>query len=272
MTKNIVTVSLTTSQSSKEATIETEVTQLDNAFSETHDVDLTIADVSLNATTFKGALRFNMKNVSTARAVTISAPSKKFSLFVADAANTADVTLTVGTSTVVFAPGQSRIIYLDGTANGLENANSGGLALAGLTDDVTISTPTNAQGLEYDSADTVWKNKNILYRIGFQVEGLTDNAEVIGRFVAPDAFRVLSGGGASIAKAGTAATASTTYTLKKNGASFATAVFAISGTTATWTAASDTDFAAGDVLTVEGSATADATLAGLGMTLCGVRI
>jgi len=71
--------------------------------------------------------------------------------------------------------------------------------------------------------------------------------------------------------AGTAATGSTTFTFKKNGSSFATAVFAGAGTLATWTQASDANFAAGDQLEIDGPATADATLADFTCTLSGNR-
>lgn len=75
----------------------------------------------------------------------------------------------------------------------------------------------------------------------------------------------------SFAVAKTAATASTTFTFKKNGSSFATVNFAISGTTGAWTQASDATFAAGDILEIDGPATADATLADFGISLFGVR-
>ena len=80
-----------------------------------------------------------------------------------------------------------------------------------------------------------------------------------------------AGAASSYAVASVAATGSTVYTFKKNGSSFATTTFAGSGTTGTWTQASDSTFAAGDILEVDGPATADATLANIGLTLYGVR-
>lgn len=75
----------------------------------------------------------------------------------------------------------------------------------------------------------------------------------------------------SYAAASIAATGSTTYTLKKNGSSFATVNFAGAGTTGTWTQASDASFAPGDILEIDGPGTADATLANVGITLQGFR-
>ena len=64
-----------------------------------------------------------------------------------------------------------------------------------------------------------------------------------------------------------AATGSSVFNLAKNGTNFGTVTFAASGTTGTFAAASATSFAAGDVLTVTGPATADATLADIALTL-----
>ena len=71
--------------------------------------------------------------------------------------------------------------------------------------------------------------------------------------------------------AGTAATGSTTFTLKKNGSSVGTFNFAASATTPTFTVASPVSFAAGDILTIEGPGTADATLADFNVQLLMTR-
>lgn len=66
------------------------------------------------------------------------------------------------------------------------------------------------------------------------------------------------------------ATASTVFTLKKNGTQVGTFTFAISGTTAT-ISISDTSVAAGDLLTFHAPSSQDATLADIGFTLGGTR-
>jgi len=68
--------------------------------------------------------------------------------------------------------------------------------------------------------------------------------------------------------AGTAATATTTITLNKNGSSFGTISFAAAATIATFTVAA-TSFIAGDIITVVAPATPDTTLADIGFTLTG---
>lgn len=67
-----------------------------------------------------------------------------------------------------------------------------------------------------------------------------------------------------------AATASTTFTFKKNGSAFATMNFAISAALATFTQASDTTFIAGDVFTVDSPAS-DVSLSNVGVTLAVTR-
>jgi hypothetical protein len=71
--------------------------------------------------------------------------------------------------------------------------------------------------------------------------------------------------------ASVAATAQTDFDLKKNGSSVGTMRFAAAGTVATFIMASQTTFAAGDVLTVVAPATPDATLANIGFALAGTR-
>lgn len=107
------------------------------------------------------------------------------------------------------------------------------------------------------------------YDIGFSVETAPAASQVILRTVALRAFTLPASLTGSQAKAGTAATASTTFTFLKNGVSFATCVFSAAGTTGAYTSASGATFAAGDVLTVTAPASPDATLALLSFGLAG---
>ena len=114
-------------------------------------------------------------------------------------------------------------------------------------------------------------NLPLSYDIGVFNPGVGAAAQIVLRLPMVRACTFPSGAANSVGKAGTAATASTTFTYKKNGTAFATAVFAAAGSTATWTQASAAVFAAGDVLEIDGPGTADATLADFGLTLYGVR-
>lgn len=74
------------------------------------------------------------------------------------------------------------------------------------------------------------------------------------------------------AKCRVAAAASTTFTLKKNGTSIGTAIFASAGTTATVDLTSTSiAFAVGDVLTIEAPAVQDTSLEDLSLTVAGIR-
>jgi hypothetical protein len=74
----------------------------------------------------------------------------------------------------------------------------------------------------------------------------------------------------SFAVASAASTGTAVYTLKKNGTSFATVTYTTSAA-GVFAQASDANFVPGDLLEVDGPATADATLADVGITLFGER-
>lgn len=68
------------------------------------------------------------------------------------------------------------------------------------------------------------------------------------------------------------ASASTTFTFKKNGVAFATANFAIAATSATFVCASTTSFVAGDIFTCDAPGSADASLSNVGFSLATTRL
>lgn len=81
----------------------------------------------------------------------------------------------------------------------------------------------------------------------------------------------ISGLSGSYCKSLIAATASSTFSMQKNGLQFGTFNFAIGATTATFTMASDTIFNAGDTLKIVAPGTQDATLADISLNLTGLR-
>ena len=86
-------------------------------------------------------------------------------------------------------------------------------------------------------------------------------------FAAPVSFP--AGLGGSYGTAGSAATAGASFAIAKNNAAVGTMAFAAGAASATFTMATATPFAAGDVLTIVAPATPDATLANLAWTLSG---
>ncbi len=112
--------------------------------------------------------------------------------------------------------------------------------------------------------------------IEFGFSGKPAVSQNIFNYVCLDAwcFPALTGAGldtsnnqACLFKSLVAATASTTFTLKKNGASIGTANFAAAATTATFTVAADANFVSGDILTVTAPGSQDTTLADLSFSL-----
>jgi hypothetical protein len=122
----------------------------------------------------------------------------------------------------------------------------------------------------------VWVSQGIAdpvfsrYDLAVDVPGRPASGSTIAKWVAPSAVTFRASLAESVANAGTAATTSTVFSLKKNGTEFATATFAASGTTATFACAADTTFAAGDVLTLV-APTRDDTLADIAFTIVGFR-
>lgn len=75
----------------------------------------------------------------------------------------------------------------------------------------------------------------------------------------------------SIGRASAAATAATVFDIQKNGASVGSMTFAAAAASATFTAAAAISLVAGDVLSIHAPATADTTLANIGLVLAGTR-
>ena len=88
--------------------------------------------------------------------------------------------------------------------------------------------------------------------------------------VLPISISLPAGLTGSYGHAQTAATGSTTYTIKKNGSSVGSLNLA-AATTATFTLSSATAFSAGDRLEIVAPGTLDATLAGLALTVKAAR-
>ncbi|MCP5364122.1 MAG: hypothetical protein H6905_02620 [Hyphomicrobiales bacterium] len=110
------------------------------------------------------------------------------------------------------------------------------------------------------------------YDIAAFVEGTMDDGETVVRHVAARAFSLPADMTGSVLTAGSAATAETIVSCEKDGVQFGTITVAASATSGTFTAATETSFAVGDVLTIEGPATADASLADIAITLKGTRV
>jgi hypothetical protein len=110
-----------------------------------------------------------------------------------------------------------------------------------------------------------------VYDIALSIEGKTTNAELVFNFVVGRAFTWPANLTGSAAKASVAATASATFSITQNGGAIGSFNFAASATVATFTFASPVTFAAGDLIQITAPATADTTLANIGVTFAGTR-
>jgi hypothetical protein len=94
-------------------------------------------------------------------------------------------------------------------------------------------------------------------------------SQVIERYIFATPVTLPSGLAGSYGTAGTAATAAASFAIEKNGSTVGTMDIAAGANGASFTMASATGFAGGDVLTIVAPASPDATLANLAWTLAG---
>jgi hypothetical protein len=185
------------------------------------------------------SLRFT-GTLTASRTVTVPARAK---LFLAENATTGGFVLNIKTpsgTAIALNSGDRKLLYGNGTTL------------------LVVAEFSSLGGLPYD--------------IGGTIVGQPTGGAILLRYPAPRAIRFPSGMSGSRGVAGTTAASSATFSLRKNGTQFATMSFASGASTATFTAASDADFAAGDVLTVIAPNPADGTLADIGFALAGVRL
>ena len=129
-----------------------------------------------------------------------------------------------------------------------------------------LASPTGTS--TFLRADGTWANP--IHELTLFSAAAPGNAAIMGRWAIAHDLSFAANFSGSNVNAGTAATASTVLTVKKNGSSVGTLTFAISGTVPTmscsaWTVAPD------DIITIENQATADATLALISITLISSR-
>ena len=110
------------------------------------------------------------------------------------------------------------------------------------------------------------------YDLGFEFLGLPTTSQEIFRSEAVRGYTFPINLVGSTGNARIAATAETIFNIEKNGTPFGTATFAISASTCTFVAATETSFIADtDVITVVAPATPDATLEDISFHFKGTR-
>lgn len=111
------------------------------------------------------------------------------------------------------------------------------------------------------------------YDIGINIPSQPDAGAIVARYVFPRTVTLPASLVGSYGHAATPAAAQADFDLRRNGTSFGTVRFAAGspGDVATFIAASQTIFSAGDELSIVAPATQDTTLAGVAITLVGTR-
>lgn len=161
-------------------------------------------------------------------------------------------------------------MYVSSTWTAL-GGGGGATAFTALSDVPGSYSGAGGKAVEVNAGATALVFSAKPFDISAFVPGLGSNNQVLLRVKLARAVTFPASATLSQASASANATGSTTFTLKKNGSSFATVNYAASSASGTWTQAADAVFAAGDLLEIDGPATADATLADIGITLAGVR-
>lgn len=233
VTTNLGITKIEASQSQKEVTANTAFDVLDKAIAGTLSKTITSSDITLTGSEGQNAILVLSGTLTGNRNLIVPTASKIFLVYNNTSGAYTVTVKTSGGTGVVIPQGGRQIVLCDGT---------------------------NVVSIAGDA-----------YDVGGMKNGTPDDGEILLRLIAVRPFTFPSGFAGSIAKAGVAATGTSTFDLKKNGGSaFGTFQFAGAATVATFTLASPESFVVGDILTVTAPTTADATLADLAFTLRGI--
>lgn len=238
-TPNLQIAHIVASQAQKEVTANAAFDALDKALCQFSEIALSDADLMLTAAQMQQNMALSFTGTLTANR-TVTAPAHaKFLLVGNDTDGGYALVIRIASGTeIAIGNGAKKLLYCDGADFAVVSEGS-------------VSAP---------------------YDVGGTYNGSPEAGTVLLRYPMPRAVRFVVGISGSQGVANTAATAAVAFTLCKNGMAFATMSFAAAATTATFTCANETDFAAGDVLTVVAPASTDDTLADLGFSLAGIRL
>lgn len=240
-TPNLLIEHIAANQAQKEVTANAAFDALDKATCQLTTISLADADLTLTDAQLLASFSLRLTGTLTAaRTVTVPARAK---LVLVENATTGGYILNIKTpsgTAIALNPGDRKLLYNNGTTL------------------LIVAEFSSLGGLPYD--------------IGGTIVGQPAGGAILLRYPAPRAIRFPSGMVGSRGVAGTAAASSATFSIRKNGTQFATMQFASGASTATFTAASDMDFSAGDILSMVSPSPADINLADIGFALAGVRL
>lgn len=241
-TPNLGIDHVATGQAAKEVPINEGFDDLDTALTGNTTISSSGGTVTLSAAeALSAALKIEG---ALASALTVYVPDAPKAWMVRnDTTGDYDVTVAIDggspSSSVVIAQGDAALVYYDGT---------------------TIEVISGNTGRPYD--------------IALFFPGKPSAGQTILRIAVSKAFTIDADWGDSVATAGTAATGSAVFEVKKNGTTFATVTY--SGASGTFDMNTSPDeaysFAKGDILSIVGPSPADITLADIGVTIAATRV
>lgn len=218
MTGNLNVQQITEAQDDKELGINAATLDIDWALTESHTVDLTSGNVTITTAEKEDNIYFFLDNATTAgRTVTFGATKRLFMVH-SDIGNTQMIGVVIGSTQIDVFPGNTLVLYSDGTANGLWRMGNGFEEIAH-------------------------------FEIGTPAINTTIYQKVITRACALDDQFVGSQGFAGTAPTGSAVV----FNVQKNGTTIGTVSFAAAATTATFatTASVVETLAAGDRISID---------------------
>jgi hypothetical protein len=253
-------------QNQKEATINTAMAVFEAACNDRQSISLAGGNHQFTIDEFTKYFHTVVTGAAVARTLTILNTVRFFAV-----SNTGSATVTVqclGSAglTVNVLAGKRVLLLSDGTD--VLAITSGVARLQDLTDVSGADAATNAQALVFDSGASLWEATDVVVPHSFSDVGVPAAGKRLYRhsFIRTEKFAANFAG--SQAHADVAATINTFLDVFKNGTLVGTIHFAPGSNTATFsTGGATVTFAAGDILTIEASNYADATLAGINATL-----
>jgi hypothetical protein len=231
---------------------------LDAAITETLTVDLTSASATPTAAAVREAVVIYVENCNTGGR-TVTLPTVKRPLIVtADSGNSNTFALVRGSTSINFAPDVSRIVYVDGTTDGLRILAASGVAAPGAGD--LISTNNLSDVANAATARTNLDVDKVTF--GIPVTGKPEDGEVLFEVIPRWGMSIaasLSGWSVTSHASIANATGSTVYDVQKNGSSIGTITIGAGTNTATLAGAGGSFNGSTDALRVVAPGTADAT-------------
>lgn len=262
-------------QNQKEDTINTGLAILEAA--QNDDIQLTVSSGTYNITTVQFTRAFLHRYAGHTNATVVAVVPNTPRWFAVSNEGGFAMGLKVFGQTPVttIQPGKIVLFQSDGTT--LRAVSEGVSRIFDLSDVDGSDTPSDGQVLVWSTTTSRFEPADLPADVDFWTTGVTPNDGVVLRKLFLRPVRFLANFLGSVAKAGVAATASTVFTVKKTTGVTTTTVGTITFTGSSAAFSTDqgsgavtVNFGAGDIMTITGPASADATLADIVASLKGV--